>query len=512
MATIFDELMSQSALLTRTGKKAKNESIRKIYYKNIKVESIKRLVNEEVDSDLDFDIPEDIEDDKTEDEVVLVIDPEIGPEDDIPEDAAEGLVGDYVYKCPICGANYVCECNADAVNESVETDEDGVPTECPICGEEADQILVGEIAPVDGAGEAEKEMDLQDNDSEGDTEEVDVEEEEEEEEPAEESVRRNLKEGDDAEEDKEVDVDLDTDTDEVVISDTLVDKYSGLLDKSENGETTEREEGWIDGFEAVVKDVDASVDLDKEKVESFRKKVNSRALKMESKRIARPRRTARPSRASKVATESLKARPKKVARPVATRKPVTEGAVIPRTKRVSRTLESSKRVVRPVRPTRPMRTLESRSVNRRVSSQQIARNRKGHTESFDFDDLKFNTMINNIIKEHYAGNNNFKVTDVSARGNRFKVEYVVREDAKKLTKGTFIGEGFNPKASRMILKFRDKGVFTESLTKTPSFTVRCVVNENVIKPVSVSYDFKVKMNEGVKRVTNKTTAKRAVRK
>ena len=62
MATIFDELMSQSALLTRNGKKAKNESIRKIYYKNIKVESIKRLVNEEVDSDLDFDIPEDIED------------------------------------------------------------------------------------------------------------------------------------------------------------------------------------------------------------------------------------------------------------------------------------------------------------------------------------------------------------------------------------------------------------------------------------------------------------------
>lgn len=81
-----------------------------------------------------------------EEDVVLVIDPEMDetPEtEEEAEEAAEELIGDYVCKCAICGANYICD--HSEINEDLESEEG----ECPVCGETGEQIVVGEITPAE---------------------------------------------------------------------------------------------------------------------------------------------------------------------------------------------------------------------------------------------------------------------------------------------------------------------------------------------------------------------------
>ena len=58
------------------------------------------------------DADEDIVDYTPDEDVILVIDPEMDEAPETPEEAeeaAEDLVGDFVCKCAICGANYVCD-------------------------------------------------------------------------------------------------------------------------------------------------------------------------------------------------------------------------------------------------------------------------------------------------------------------------------------------------------------------------------------------------------------------
>ena len=173
MNGIFEELMNNNRKLTestdaRVNKKSPNKSS-KISVSKIKLES-RRIFEEEDFDELDRQFAVDPEDSE-KDEVVLVIDPEIPADEEVPEDAAEEMIGDLVYKCPVCGANYVCDCDAEK-NESLEVDENGVPVECPVCGDDADQILIGEIAPVDNAGEETEMEPISPDDAEEDTEEA----------------------------------------------------------------------------------------------------------------------------------------------------------------------------------------------------------------------------------------------------------------------------------------------------------------------------------------------------
>lgn len=156
MASIFEEMMTANHNLTesakpstRFGKKSKMvKECRKINCKCLRVESRKFFEENDIDDlEKDFAVPED----EKSDEVVLVIDPELPSDEEVPEEAAEEMVGDKVYKCPVCGSNYVCDCDKDGMVEGIEVDEDGAPLECPICGDDADQILIGEIAPAEEA-------------------------------------------------------------------------------------------------------------------------------------------------------------------------------------------------------------------------------------------------------------------------------------------------------------------------------------------------------------------------
>lgn len=155
MASIFEELMAANAGVPMELESAPQvPNRRKIKANQIKVESKK--IFEDSDEEIlskEFEVPA-----EDSDEVVLVIDPELPSDEEVPEDAAEELVGELVYKCPVCGSNYVCDCDSEAL-EGIEVDEDGAPLECPVCGDDADQILVGEIAPVDEVEVSEVEVD-----------------------------------------------------------------------------------------------------------------------------------------------------------------------------------------------------------------------------------------------------------------------------------------------------------------------------------------------------------------
>ena len=161
---VVSKKMSESVRKAKkpVSKKLRKEAVRKISCGKLRLESMKFV--EDADSD-EFDFT-------PEDEVVVVVDPEM---DEVPaseeeaKEAAEELVGDTICKCSICGANYVCDCDStieEDVDGEVETCvEDGT---CPICGEEAPQIVVGEIVPADDASVA----DTDDVDNADDTDET----------------------------------------------------------------------------------------------------------------------------------------------------------------------------------------------------------------------------------------------------------------------------------------------------------------------------------------------------
>lgn len=183
MANIFEQLMSQNRELTQPKKVVKTES-HKIPVTKIKLESRKIFEEEDLDV-IDDKFSVDLENPEN-DEVVLVIDPELPAEgEDEPEVAADEMVGDLVYKCPVCGANYLCDCD-HLEEEGIEVDDEGEPIACPICGDESDQILVGEIAPAEDVKEEDEvEFELQSNENEdegeGDSTEGEVKETEKEE-------------------------------------------------------------------------------------------------------------------------------------------------------------------------------------------------------------------------------------------------------------------------------------------------------------------------------------------
>ena len=125
---------------------------------------------------------EDIDSIQPEEDIMVVYTDTI--EDDMSEEdvaaAAQELVGQEICKCGICGANYVCSCK-DETEELLVSDEDDFveielgesliftedaedaeeieetedASECPVCGANENQIVVGEIVPLEEVPEVE---------------------------------------------------------------------------------------------------------------------------------------------------------------------------------------------------------------------------------------------------------------------------------------------------------------------------------------------------------------------
>jgi hypothetical protein len=226
--------------------------------------------------------------------------------------------------------------------------------------------------------------------------------------------------------------------------------------------------------------------------ESIKRRNLRRAMEAAKRRRLREKNI---SESSKVARKSIRKPVREgavVKRPTSkvTRKPVRESVLTVKerpTRKPIRRMESVKRPLRPVRPTMRNRVIESRKLT-------------------EFDDSKFNAMMNrSVIRENFEPEHGampvFNVRRVLVRDNKVKLEYIVRE-GRKVSRGIMLGEGFNKNASRMVLKFRNKGVFTESMTKTPAFIVECRNVNGKLTPIKIDYDFKTRINESVYRVTN----------
>ena len=406
MANIFEELMlkhqelSDTTLAESLKRKSVKTEAKKINFKKLRVESFKIFEEEDLDK-LDQDFATDIDDEKAdEDEVVLVIDPELPPEEEVPEDAAEQLVGDYVYKCPVCGANYVCGCDA-AETEAIEVDEEGVPVECPVCGDDSEQILVGEIAPVEDVEKTEDEEEMEPVDNE---------------------------------------------------------------DEKEDAEEEEVEE-----TEEVVEE------------ESFKRRpLVRRPMKTESKSVC-PKCGKDPCVCEDKKVEGCDSEKKTESKKKVVKEDFDEDDT---------TFSDDIELVEPECPECEVEEEVEEEPKVEVNADKV---------EIVLDDMRFNKLMSKMIRENYKGSPQFKLTKIKSSKNTLTLEYVVRT-GKKNIKGQFIAEGFDTKSRTMKLRMRDKGVFTESLTKVPAFIVECVRIRNKIVPTSVRYNFTKKVNESLYRV------------
>lgn len=440
MPSIFEQLMTQNRQLTESTVRSHKTPVvtesKKISASKIKLES--RRIFEDADLDeLDTQFAVDPEDSE-EDEVVLVVDPELPSDEEVPEDAAENMIGDEVYKCPICGANYVCDCEGEK-NESVEVDENGVPTECPICGDDAEQILVGEIAPAEGAGEKVEE------------EPVDAEDTEDEEEVLDEIPEESVKRGPIEESKKGYLFTMD-------VSDDLKEIENYDFDAYKAG----TESYYLVGdYDDLVKWNNSGIEPPDDEVHPLK---DGETLPFLNKRGVDP--TPRKYEES-VDFEDEDA-------DIDADIDTDDGSLVLDTDEVTASAET------------PSVAIDADTVNLTI------------------DETKLESMMTSMLRENYKFNPSFKVTKATCKGKSLRLEYVVRQKGHRPLKGVLVAEGFVPTARKMTLKAKDKGVFTESFSKTPSFMIECVRIKNTVIPTALSYDFKKKVNESVYRVVGQS--------
>lgn len=470
MSSIFEEMMTANHSLTESldfnKSKRKTTEGRKISCNKIKVESRKIFEDQDLDTlEKEFEVPEE----GSPDEVVMIIDPDLPEDEEVPEDAAVEMVGDLVYKCPICGSNYVCDCD-DEVYEGVEVDEFGVPTECPICGDDADQILIGEIAPAEDAPGEETDLPPQKPEDDDTLDDFDLEGEEE-------VVEEDL--------DISVSTDDEGKVDEVTVEEdgeTVVDE---VVDEEDSSEEKTSDEGEIfeeGGFKKVCpkchKDVDyceckmnESLGSDVGKYQKWVDYDMKRYGKISDKTKGLLKKAGLEVVKDKYGDYEVIASDKK-----------TEG--------FDGCDDCEDDVLVLDTPEDPK---ESEGPDVVVKDSEV---------TMILDDAKFESLIVKMLRENYKGRPSFRITKASCRKNYLRLEYVVRSD-KSSKRGVLVGEGFNPESRVMKIKFRDKGVFNESLRKSPAMIVEFVRISNKVIPTKMSYDYKVKVKESLYRVSGK---------
>lgn len=140
----------------------------------------------------------------------------------------------------------------------------------------------------------------------------------------------------------------------------------------------------------------------------------------------------------------------------------------------------------------------SRGRVRRESATSRAPKRSAKQDSgVSFDEATFNRMLTTFAKENYSNVKFVKISSGSVRGRRLTLEGVVTTTKGSKRPIKFVCENFKP-ASRMTIKFREIGPFTESVKNAgATFILECVSKGNVIVPKALKYNFKAK-NAGVR--------------
>ena len=520
MASIFEELMAGSKEITLRETPslresiAPSQSIKKINVEKLKVESMKILEEEELGA-LDqgfatsFDAnPEDDADKDSSDEVVLVIDPELPADEDVPEDAAENLIGDKIYKCPVCGANYACDCDGKAV----EKNEDGTPKECPVCGDDSEQLLVGEIAPAD-----------KDNGENVNQEPV-KEESEDDEDKEEDNKKDDEDEKDDGEDNKKEDEEDDKDLKEESLKEGVDDKTEHKKDPWQTMDYLTYkcmrkviDEKGFDAFDSDEDFVDEVVSCVEAEWEAEWEDADTEEAPKESYIRSLVRQDMNTAR--------------QIAFRLADKKGMEKGLKKLRQADADKEAPAEKPNRRPDKDFDWLKKKKEESIKEDDDVEEtevedtfdftpeVAPKKDGSAVNVDtdtvniyFDEKKFESLIAQVIKENYKGSPEFKVRRVSAIKDNLRIDYVVRESKSSITRGSMIAEGFTPKARRFTLKFKDKGVFTESFTRKPIMTVECIRIKNNFIPTGLKYDYKTKVNESLYRVVGSVGTEKHPRK
>ena len=505
MASIFEELMTKFS----DDHANKEKCARKINCKNLKVESRQYFEENSLD-DLEKQFV--ISDVETPDEVVLVIDPEVQNSEELPEDAAEEMVGDQVYKCPVCGSNYVC----DEETEAVDLDEFGVPIVCPICGDDADQILVGEIAPADDAPRKEVDMPLQDNDEEAPEEEevVDIDDTEE---VIEEDLGVDL-----AKYQKWVDYDMKR---YGRISDKTNDliKKAGLqVIKDQYGDY----EVTAGSYKAEAKKIKEDVEVKLTDEGELSVKVDPDKTDVEDEVVE----VTPPEEEIIDTTEEEEVIEEDLGTDIAKYQKWVDYDM----KRYGRISDKTNKLIKDAGlelvkdqygdyevitgkdecySVKESKVCKDESIDddnfmeldvEEEKEEEVKEEPKVYVKDSEvdliFDDVRFERMMNKLLGENYKNHPRFLTRRVSSKDNTLRVEYFVRSN-QKTKKGILIGEGFDASKNVLKVSFRDQGVFTESTkSKNPMMVVEFVRLKDRVIPTKMAYNYKVKVNESYYRV------------
>ena len=423
---------SVSESVKRTSKKRtmkENKCVPKISFKKLKLESLKTMTEDE-----DFDFTPD-------DEVVLVIDTEMEEVPESEEDAvaaAQELVGDTVCKCSVCGANYICTDNVieeDVDGEVTMVAEEGV---CPICGEEAPQIVVGEIV-------------------------ADVEE------PVEEPVEDEEPETND-EEVEETETETETETED---GDEEFDETEFTVDEEEEVEEGCNRKRRPAKRENMRKSMTRRPTMRRESMRKPMKRPTRPAARMESaERNVRPS-VRRP--ATRRTAESAMNRP--------TRRPATRRTAENVMNRPMRRRTAESVIKRPVR----------RPINR-TSRMAMENRRRTSGVAYNFNEVALNKLFTKFATENYSNVKAVRFTKGSlAKNGNMTLEGVVTTVKGNKRPIKLVAEGIkNVKNGKAMLKVRENGPFTEAAVKTRNrvpFVVECAVKGNTVTPVSMKYAF-----------------------
>jgi rubrerythrin len=434
MASIFEELMAANAGVPMELESAPQvPNRRKIKANQIKVESKKIL--EDSDEEIlakEFEVPA-----EDSDEVVLVIDPELPSDEEVPEDAAKELVGDLVYKCPVCGSNYVCDCDSEAL-EGIEVDEDGAPLECPVCGDDADQILVGGIAPVD---------------------EVEVSE---------------------------------VDETEVVDESTCPDcgKPSDECECTESSSCKECDDKSVASkVRKSVRKMDLEEDDLGSRIDKYQKWVD-----YDMKRYGRVSSTTN-SLIRKAGLQLIKdqyggyevsAGPYKAESKFG-RKSIRESDDFVTDEIVDDYSDDAEII-----------SIDTDKLEDEDDKNETKIKIKDSCVNFYFDEKRFESLMTKVLRENYKGTPSIKVNRVVSRGSRIRIEYTIRNKGSR-RRGILSGTGLSESSRFNRLSLSDNsGIFTKS--KSPSFVVEAHRIGRSLLPTKISYNYRSVVNESVYRV------------
>lgn len=123
-------------------------------------------------------------------------------------------------------------------------------------------------------------------------------------------------------------------------------------------------------------------------------------------------------------------------------------------------------------------------------------------DNFEFEDVQMSRLVSDFLKEHFEDVVSYKVTKASKCNKDLKVEGIVKFKSGNRSSINFVFEGLDTKAKKYNLIGS-----CSAFGRNKAFKLSGNINEGVIKPSALSYNFQQKINEQLVRIYGKTEIK-----